>query len=68
MKYRNKTDMDLIVAGRLVKGGETIESATAIENVNFEEITDTPAPVVPPAVQATPQAPQIPASTPGDAK
>ena len=67
MKYRNKTDMDLIVGGRLAKAGETIESASVIENVNFEEVTEVAAPVVPaaPQVQVPPAAPQIQASNPG---
>ena len=64
MKYRNKTDMDLIVLGRMVKGGETIESAIKIENVNFEEVSDAPAAPVVPAAAPTPPAPQVAPAAP----
>lgn len=60
MKYRNKSDQDLIVAGQMTKGGSVFESTVPIEgNPNFEEVVEEPA-AAPAAAPAAPQAPQQP--------
>ena len=56
MKYKNRSEQDLIVAGRMTRAGEVFETDTPIEgNANFELVED----ILPPAA-----APVVPAAAP----
>lgn len=61
MRYRNKAEQDLIIAGRFVKAGEEFDSDVLIENPNFERLESAPAEAqVAPAPQAgVPPAPPV---------
>jgi acetate kinase len=72
MRFKNKTENDLVVGGRFVKAGETFESSVLIENPNFEMVDD-----VKPQIQTPPaqpsgvppmQAAQIPGQQPASAE